>query len=259
MMPLHHDQFEKIWEAVRPYTMVARGDLIATIGLALSAIDAGRKGPLVECGTWRGGCSFAMLLAQREAYGCVQRPVYMLDSFEGLPPAEDKDGAMALAYSAGQLPPDWYKDNCRADEEGVREAAKRFEFTDWECRIVKGWFKWTAPPLARELASTGIAMLRLDGDWYASTMTCLNHFAPLVADQSGIIIDDYYAWDGCARAVHEYLVRKKIIWRIRSIPDGGGAYTIKNQSHWADGYFEPTAPQDSGGNPKGDDGAGERS
>ena len=70
-------------------------------------------------------------------------------------------------------------------------------------------------------------MLRLDGDWYDSTMQCLEALVPLVAEGGTIIIDDYYAWDGCARAVHDYLSRNDLPYRIKSLYGNYGAYMVK--------------------------------
>ena len=47
--------------------------------------------------------------------------------------------------------------------------------------------------------------MRLDADRYESTLTCLKHLYPHVAPGGVVIIDDYKEWDGCARAVHEFL------------------------------------------------------
>jgi hypothetical protein len=49
-----------------------------------------------------------------------------------------------------------------------------------------------------------VAIAHLDGDWYESTMTCLERIAPLVVSGGRIVLDDYYAWSGCRRAVDEY-------------------------------------------------------
>ena len=48
-------------------------------------------------------------------------------------------------------------------------------------------------------------MLRLDGDWYESTRVCLENLYPHVAPGGIVIVDDYYNWDGCARAVNEFV------------------------------------------------------
>lgn len=55
-----------------------------------------------------------------------------------------------------------------------------------------------------------IAMLRLDGDWYASTKVCLDHLYEFVAPGGFIVIDDYHAYDGCALAVDQFRANHKI-------------------------------------------------
>ena len=49
-----------------------------------------------------------------------------------------------------------------------------------------------------------VALAHLDGDWYASTMTCLTRIAPLLAVGGRLVIDDYDAWSGCRAAVEEF-------------------------------------------------------
>jgi Macrocin-O-methyltransferase (TylF) len=70
-----------------------------------------------------------------------------------------------------------------------------------------------------------IAVLRLDGDWYDSTMLCLEHLFPLVVPGGLMLIDDYYTWDGCARAVHDYLSREQAAGRIEKT-SGGVTYIV---------------------------------
>lgn len=71
---------------VRPFTMAPDLAVHFTAMEAVRLIAAGIPGVLVECGTWRGGCSIAMLLAQQAVFGQVVRPVHLLDSSAGLPP-----------------------------------------------------------------------------------------------------------------------------------------------------------------------------
>jgi hypothetical protein len=49
-----------------------------------------------------------------------------------------------------------------------------------------------------------VALAHLDGDWYESTMTCLERIAPLLVPGGRIVLDDYYKWSGCRTAVDEY-------------------------------------------------------
>src|SRR5262245_20517398 len=87
---------EDVIAKVRPYTVVPDEGLKLTIRLTLEVIDKGVPGVLVECGTWKGGCSYAMLLAQRFKYGEVRRPVYLFDSYQGLPRPTPRDGDYAF-------------------------------------------------------------------------------------------------------------------------------------------------------------------
>lgn len=49
---------------------------------------------------------------------------------------------------------------------------------------------------------------------------------PLVVPGGLILIDDYYTWDGCARAVHDYLSREQAAERIEKT-SGGVAYIVR--------------------------------
>jgi O-methyltransferase len=212
-------------DRVRGMSMASEIDIGFTCEQVLGVIEREVPGVLVECGVWRGGCSAAMLLAQIEAYGRVRREAFLLDSFEGLPPATGRDGPLALAWQTDTTSPA-FMDNCRAGLDEVRAGLSAvLPEEGWE--LVPGWFEDTVPTLARRLHGQGIAVLRLDGDWYDSTMVCLEHLVPLVSEEGIILIDDYYAWDGCARAVHDYLSRHDLAYRIREIHGGIGAYMIK--------------------------------
>jgi hypothetical protein len=79
--------------------------------------------------------------------------------------------------------------------------------------LVEGWFHNTLPNLK---LSEPIALLRLDADWYDSTMSCLNNLFNKVAYGGIILIDDYYTWDGCSRALHDFLSSQSAIERIQS-------------------------------------------
>ena len=69
--------------------------------------------------------------------------------------------------------------------------------------FVKGWFDQTLPTNRDRIGP--IALLRIDCDWYSSVMCCLDNLYDQVADRGFVVLDDYYTWDGCAIAVHEFL------------------------------------------------------
>lgn len=225
-MHTHSELVDRIAEEVRMYTMVPLENLQATIRLTLEAIDRGLPGHIVECGTWKGGSSYAMLLAQRYRYGSIVKPVWMFDSFQGLPPVDERDGPMAKHYEDNAYAPGNY-DNCTASISEVRAAKIKFGFTDDEAIVVPGWFNQTIPSHLSALQDNGISVLRIDCDWYEPVHFVLSQLVPLAAEESPIIIDDYYAWDGCARAVHAYLHENNLCYRIRAMDKFYGAWMYK--------------------------------
>ena len=42
-----------------------------------------------------------------------------------------------------------------------------------------------------------------------------------------MIVDDYYAWDGCTRTTHDYLSRYDLPYRLREVAGGVGAWFVK--------------------------------
>jgi len=223
------DMVRRVIAEVRPYSMVADDSLALTIRLTLDAVDAGLPGDLVECGTWMGGSSFSMLLAQRYRYGRIVKPVWMFDSFAGLPAADQRDGPLALKYQSEPDQPEYY-DNCRAPLDQVMATCRKFEFSPKEAMIVPGWFNQTFPRQMAELASRRCAILRVDCDWYEPVRYVLDEIAPLVVEDGVIILDDYYHWDGCALATHDFLSANQLCYRIRSLPSFHCAWMVK-QAH----------------------------
>jgi hypothetical protein len=49
-----------------------------------------------------------------------------------------------------------------------------------------------------------IALLRLDTDWYESTLHELRYVYPLLVSGGVLVIDDYGHWQGARKAVDEY-------------------------------------------------------
>ena len=83
-------------------------------------------------------------------------------------------------------------------------------------QIVAGWFEATLPHMRLD---DGIALLRLDADWYESTTTCLENLYHRLAPGGLLVVDDYYTWDGCARALHDFLARHEPTARVRQWAD----------------------------------------
>lgn len=204
----------RLYQKYRNYTMLPYSIFIDNITLCQKFLLP--KGDIVECGVWKGG----MIAALSEVIG-NGRIYHLFDSFEGLPEVqEEKDGKWAKKWSEEKSI--WYFDNCRAEEHYAIEAMKLANCRNY--KIYKGWFKDTLGLFEGE-----IALLRLDADWYDSTYQCLETLYPKVLDGGLIIIDDYYTWEGCIRAVYDYFSFNKITDRIRCTSNDL-CYIIKNEA-----------------------------
>jgi O-methyltransferase len=194
-------EYSKVYAKFRDYTMISEGDYLANIELAVRY--GSTAGAIVECGTWRGG----MIAGVASALG-AQRNYFLFDSFEGLPPAKDLDGEAAKQWQQDVDSPGYY-DNCSASIDDAKTAMAMAGINNPE--IIKGWFENTLENLSID---QGISVLRLDADWYESTMTILTNLFDQVNSGGVLIIDDYYAWEGCAKAVHDFLSQRKCKERI---------------------------------------------
>lgn len=149
----------------------------------------------------------------------TNRNYHLFDSFEGLPDVTAIDGDKAAV---------WMETNdiaaCKTDERYAREAMSQAGVDN--ANIVKGWFNETLKTVE---FPRGIALLRLDADWYSSTAECLNTLYDKVNIGGMIIFDDYFAWDGCSKALHDFLSVNKLSDRIR-VKNGEVCYMIKSSA-----------------------------
>ncbi|HEV8604715.1 MAG TPA: TylF/MycF/NovP-related O-methyltransferase [Tepidisphaeraceae bacterium] len=226
---LEERDLPEILRKVRPFTMVPQSSLVDLARQVRVVLEQKIPGALVECGSWRGGASFLMAeILRRE--GARDRKVWLLDSFEGIQPPQEIDGPAAKAWGANKAGP-MYFDNLRAPLEEVRQAALDLGLSD-HTELVAGWFDKTLPANRDRIGP--IAILRIDADWYASVKCCLDELYDQVVNGGVIIFDDYYTWDGCAAAVHEFLGQRKVAHRIEGIGDANFTCAVvrKSRTTW---------------------------
>jgi hypothetical protein len=187
-------------------------------------------GDLIETGAWRGGMTIFMR-ALLQAHGDTQRRVWVADSFEGLPsPANAGDG---WDYSdVGYL---------KVSLEQVKNNFKRFGLLDDQVQFLKGWFCDTLPTAPIQ----SLAVLRLDGDMYSSTHDALVNLYPRVSPGGFVIVDDYFSWPACRRAVDEYRTEHGLHEPVQTI-DWTGAFwrtsQLPREASRQPGTAEPLPP-----------------
>jgi len=198
---IRYIRYYAIYRVFKNYTMIPV--VLYMQNLRLANRYRNIDGCVVECGTWRGGMigGLAKLLGDKE--------YFLFDSYEGLPdPKEEVDGTEAMKWSDDKTSP-LYFDNCKAEMSFAESAMNLSGVKTYH--ITKGWFSESLPNFDKKKK---IAILRLDGDWYDSTMDCLNNLYDNVVPGGIIIMDDYHVWDGCSKAVHDFLSRRGLADRI---------------------------------------------
>jgi O-methyltransferase len=172
-------------------------------------LSRGVPGDLIETGAWRGGATIFMR-AVLKARGDTNRCVWVADSFQGLPrpdaehyPADkgDKHWTFPLAVSL----------------ETVKANFERYGMLDQQVRFLPGWFRDTLPnaPIDR------LAVLRLDGDIYESTIVALRALYPKLSSGGFVIVDDYGNIPNCKQAVDDFRREEGITEEVTPIDWSG--------------------------------------
>lgn len=170
-----------------------------------SCLREGVPGDLIETGVWRGGATIFMrgVLA---AHGDAERNVWVADSFAGLPAPEperypsDEGGTL---HTRAQL---------SIPLEEVKRNFERYGLLDDRVRFLPGWFEETlaSAPIGK------LAILRLDGDMYSSTMQSLEALYPKLSRGGFAIVDDY-AYAPCRQAVTDFRLEHGVHEPLREI------------------------------------------
>ncbi len=174
----------------------------------------GIAGDFLEAGAWKGAGPILMR-GVLKAHGVDDRTIWIADSFEGVPVSTlPQDLGINLSKSAWP----WIS----VSEPRVKALIERYGLWDQTFRFLPGWFKDT-------LGSSQIgplALLRMDGDLYESTLDTLDPLYDKVVPGGFIIADDYGAIDACRQAVDEFRARRGITDPIVKI-DWTGVYWRK--------------------------------
>ena len=191
-----------ICERVRPYTLTPPPRVMALCEAVRYLDRAGIEGPIVECGVWRGGSMMAAALTLLEL-GSTERDLYLFDTFTEMPLPDERD-----THLSGKTGPEFFADVVAGDQAyellpltRVRELLEGTRYPPERLHFVPGLVEETIPGEAPER----IALLRLDTDWYRSTIHELRNLYPRIVPGGILIVDDYGEFAGARQAVDEYL------------------------------------------------------
>jgi hypothetical protein len=174
-------------------------------------------GDFIETGVWRGGtCIF--MRGVLKAHGDPSRVVVVADSFEGLPTVDPEKYPADAPFVQNKAPrvaarPDaLVLSLLEVSQPEVRRNFELYDLLDDRVEFLQGWFKDTLPTVREREWS----VIRLDGDYYESTMDGLVNLYPKLSVGGFLIVDDY-SIDACRQAVHDYRTEHGITEKITTV------------------------------------------
>jgi O-methyltransferase len=194
-----------ILDKIVPYTMTVTDGLDATYALFQAVryiIQNNIAGDMVECGVWRGG-SMMLIAYTLQHFNDTSRQLYLYDTYAGMTEPDDID----IDFDDKAQKPLWAEITNRGRVMGfggtVEEVKTNLRLTGYpehQMHFIVGDVLRTIPA---QLPSS-IAVLRLDTDWYKSTLHELQHLYNLVVPHGVLIIDDYGWCRGARQATDEF-------------------------------------------------------
>lgn len=200
--------YAEIFDKIAPYTMTSREGLETTYALfqAVRYICQNNiSGDVVECGVWRGG-SMMLVAYALDYFNDRTRDLYLFDTFAGMTKPSEIDTDLSnvdyhqrwkdITQQGGMM---GFGDTV----EGVKANLMLTGYPEQRMHFVAGDVLQTIPATV----PSRIALLRLDTDWYQSTLHELEHLYELLVPHGVLIIDDYGSYRGARKATDEFFQR----------------------------------------------------
>lgn len=201
-----------IWENVHTYTMTSIERGYSLFKSVEYIVRNNIPGDFVECGVWRGGSCMLIAMALN-LFGDNERKIYLYDTFEGMPKPTDED---VISWNGRSVLEKWEEDKTGSKNnfgswavgmEEVKANISKSNYPDNNFIFIPGDVAQTL----KQMKPHKISLLRLDTDWYASTVEELEILYPLLVEKGVLIIDDYGHFDGARKAVNEYFENRQIL------------------------------------------------
>lgn len=211
-------------------TMTSEISLFNLILATRYIIENNILGDIVECGVWRAGSMMAVAHTLVDQ-GNSNRRLYLYDTYEGMTGPTEKDrkfngeSAETLLGSFSSLEGKEYAEGviAYASLTDVQIGMSETKYNLNNIFYIKGDVCETL----QEAKHSQIAILRLDTDWYESTLAELEALWPYISSGGVLILDDYDYWNGARLAVDEFFEKfpkKPFMAKL----GGGGRLIIKN-------------------------------
>jgi hypothetical protein len=209
--------FNLVKKTCNPISMIRDHRFAANILAVEHVLENNLDGDIVEVGVWKGGSVVSMLMTLIKNNN-TSKKIHLYDTFEGMTPHTEKDFDLQ-GRAAGHLinsDPFWL---CISPLEEVKNNISKTGYPEDLISYHKGDI------CKANFIPNKISFLRLDTDWYESTKCELEKFYDNVVSGGIIMLDDYGHWQGCKKAVDEFLLDKPNIKIIKI--DYTGVYFIK--------------------------------
>lgn len=192
-------------------------DALLNIYSAVSRIKSNKlDGIIIEAGCALGGSAIVIATVKE-----MKRPMEIYDTFTIIPaPSDNDDIDSFIRYQSivngksrginGNTYYGYEKDLYKIVENTFIQFG--IPLKENNILLVKGLYENTLS------INRDVALAHIDCDWHDSVMVCLKNIEPHLVKGGVLIIDDYYVWSGCKKAVDGYFIDKKneYIFQYRS-------------------------------------------
>lgn len=198
------DDIESVIAAVRDERLTyLKVEMLRGLAAAVEQADReGVPGVIIEAGTALGGSGIVMARAKS-----ADRTLRVYDVFSMIPPpGERDDDAVHARYrkiadgkSLGLGGDTYYGYQTDLYNQVLESFARHGRQADeHNVELHQGLFEDTL------VVDSPVAVAHLDGDWYDSTIVCLERIVPHLPVGGRLIIDDFDFWSGCKAAVEDF-------------------------------------------------------
>lgn len=219
------NDFFKIYEVCKTETMTSIEKLYSLYCSVNYVLDNNIQGDFVECGVWRGGSAMLMALIL-QSRNKNNRKIFLYDTFNGMTAPTEHDIHVYSGKTASHISQQDYNSEhskwCNASINIVKENMDKTGYQSDKIIYVEGRVEDTIP----ENLPQEISLLRLDTDFYESTLHELNYLFPLLSKNGVLLSDDYGFWEGQKKATDRYFKEHDIHLLMHRI-DYAGRVAIK--------------------------------